>query len=385
MNFTRHQAVGAYQRWEPPAFDAPPSAEQAPSPPPEADTPIAEAPILPPGVKLPTAEEIEHIHDEARKNGFEAGFAEGREAGHAAGLAEGREAGMAAGREAGFTEGQQTGFAMGQQKGFASGKIAVVNEITRLREIFVNLEFALTRLDTEIGEELMALAIELARKVLQHTLDTQPEVIKGVIHEALQHLPHKQAEIHLNPDDMELMRKHLDDKTHEEEHRLIEDDSVSRGGCRIEAAGAQIDATMETRWRRVLESLGRKHSPWEPLPPLASLAKADAGAAADSVEEAETPAIPPQAEISPNHAAADGGPAPADAQTHDEALPIETATEAVEKAETPATSPPVEIPEHTNAAADDGPAPADAQTHVEPPPPPVAEETTGNTEDESAH
>ncbi|MDR2881834.1 MAG: hypothetical protein LBV29_08060 [Azoarcus sp.] len=44
----------------------------------------------------------------------------------------------------------------------------------------------------------------------------------------------------------------------------VEDETVSPGGCRVETPGAQIDATMETRWRRAIESLGREHTPWTP-------------------------------------------------------------------------------------------------------------------------
>jgi hypothetical protein len=38
---------------------------------------------------------------------------------------------------------------------------------------------------------------------------------------------------------------------------LIEDPTISRGGVRIEAAGSQIDATVQTRWRRVMDNLSR--------------------------------------------------------------------------------------------------------------------------------
>jgi flagellar assembly protein FliH len=275
MSFTRHQAVGIYRPWVPPAFDAPRSpagseAERPDSPPTggsaderEADPAqtsesVDDAQSIP-AVRLPTVDEIEQIHDEARQSGFEAGFGEGREAGYG----EGREIGLAEGREAGFAEGRVLGLEEGRQNGYAEGKASADGEAARLRELFVNLERALTRFDAEVGEELMALAIEIARKVLQHTLVVAPETILDVIRTALAQLPQGQAEIHVNSSELALIRKHLDElASSAADYLLVADDSISPGGCRIEAAGAQLDVTMETRWRRVLDSLGRKHAPW---------------------------------------------------------------------------------------------------------------------------
>lgn len=38
--------------------------------------------------------------------------------------------------------------------------------------------------------------------------------------------------------------------------RIIEDPSITRGGCRIELGASEVDATLETRWRRVIEAIG---------------------------------------------------------------------------------------------------------------------------------
>ncbi|MDR2208703.1 MAG: flagellar assembly protein FliH [Azoarcus sp.] len=265
VSFARHQAVGAYRRWEPPDFGVPAQAEVA-EPVPESESelepepsvfspPVTEAlsetepheveeePEFP-AISLPTAEEIEQIHEEARQSGFDEGLAEGRKQGHS----EGREAGFREGREAGFSE----------------GKAAAENEALQLHELVAQLEQALLSLDAEIAEELMSFAVEFARKIIQHTLAVEPEAVVSAIRAVLQTLPQSRAQIHLNPDDIALVRRHLDEVLDQAGHVLIEDETVSRGGCRVETPGAQIDATMETRWRRAIESLGREHSAWIP-------------------------------------------------------------------------------------------------------------------------
>jgi len=246
MSISRHQAVGAYRRWEPTAFDADTTAPAEPAPPekaqPEPEPVAAPAPdptfesSLPEGFQLPTADDIERMHEEARAAGREEG------------LAEGRAEGMEAGREAGYAE----------------GKAQAEAEAGRLAGLADELDAAMTKIDEEVADELLALAIEVARQVLQHTLATQPDSVIQTIRAALQQLPQSHAQIRLNPEDLALAREHLGEQLSHGGHRLIEDESIARGGCRVEASGAHIDATMETRWRRVLESLGKDNAEWTP-------------------------------------------------------------------------------------------------------------------------
>ncbi|MBR0564531.1 flagellar assembly protein FliH [Azoarcus sp. L1K30] len=245
MSISRHQAVGAYRRWEPTAFDADPAARPAPpdartEPTPEAvvDTPPEQAPepSLPEGFHFPTADEIERMHEDARS------------AGHAEGFAEGHSAGQKAGYDAGYAE----------------GKARAEAEAARLRELADELDQAMERIDDEVADELLALSIEIARQVLQHTLAAHPDRVLDTIRAALQQLPQTHAQIRLHPDDLALAREQLGEQVGHGNHRLVEDATIARGGCRVEASGAQIDATMETRWRRVLESLGKEDAEWTP-------------------------------------------------------------------------------------------------------------------------
>ncbi len=275
MSISRHQAVGAYQRWEPDSFDdeqvggdegskrglRKPSEPQAPAPPrsdPDLrDTPgnestqaWASAPsltedaaspaaaedafdgALPADFKLPTAADIERMHEDIR----------------------------AAAKEEGRQEGHAEGYAAGHEQGYAQGKAQAEAEAARLAGLTEQLEQALTGIDHEVAEELMALAIELARQMVRETLAQHPESILGTIRLALQQLPQGHAHIHLHPDDLALVRKHSGEQLSHGGQRLQEDATLVRGDCRVDAGGAQVDATLETRWRRVLEALGREHA-----------------------------------------------------------------------------------------------------------------------------
>lgn len=218
MSVTRHQAVGAYQRWTPPSFDSsdePPAKEAAPE---TAEAVAAGAPEAAPEpaeppVKLPTAAEIETMYEQARSDGHKAGFDEGMKKAQA--------------------------------------------EAAQLTRLVRAMDSALDELGGDVADEIATLAIALARELVGDALENKPEAVVAVVREALQQVPQGKVRIHLNPEDVKLVRSHLDDQLETGHHHLIEDAAVARGGCRLEASGCDIDATLPTRWERVLAGIGR--------------------------------------------------------------------------------------------------------------------------------
>ena len=228
---SRHQASGAYRPWQPPDFgtdqEAVAAAEVASSQPDFGagdQTAVAEQPTDPvdlpepdvvpePEFKLPTAEEIEEIYESSRKSGFDAGYEEGT----------------------------------------ARGRV----EAMQLHGLVEGLDQAIKNLDTEIAQDLLDVAIEIARHLIRRELRSTPESVLDTVREALQQFPQNNAMIHLNPEDTALIREYLGEQVAHMGHRLIEDDAITRGGCLIEASGSELDATVETRWKRILSNLGR--------------------------------------------------------------------------------------------------------------------------------
>jgi len=213
----------AWERWELASFDeAQPKAtvdDPAPAP---ADEPLQ-------AMRLPTAEEIEQLYQQARDEGH----LKGKE------------------------EGYQAGFKEGQAKALA--------EAQRLNQAATKLEKSLGELDFLVADELLALAVELAREVIREEITARPETLLTVVREALAQLPHQHAAIYLHPDDAALLRSYMGDQLAHSGHRIHEDFKLARGDCMLEAGGSQIDATVGMRWRRVLEGLGVS-SAWQSAP-----------------------------------------------------------------------------------------------------------------------
>jgi flagellar assembly protein FliH len=99
--------------------------------------------------------------------------------------------------------------------------------------------------------------------MLKTALNVRPELIVPLVREAIHYLPTLQqpALLHLNPDDALLIAHHMGDEISTAGWRVIDDPHMDRGGCRIETASNQIDATMQTRWQRIASALG-KDSDW---------------------------------------------------------------------------------------------------------------------------
>jgi flagellar assembly protein FliH len=59
-----------------------------------------------------------------------------------------------------------------------------------------------------------------------------------------------------HPDDAALIRARMGDPLAHNGWQIVDDPSLTRGGCRVELGASEVDATLETRWKRVLDSIG---------------------------------------------------------------------------------------------------------------------------------
>ena len=218
------EKLTAYQRWEVAAFDeaeqaAKRDAEAAALAPAENPTETVETT---PQVVLPTAEDIERMHIEAHEQGYAAGHAEGLAAGHAEGLA------------------------------------AAHASAAKIDALMTSLQQSLDSVDQQVANRLLATAVEIASQMLRQSLRVKPELLLPVVREAVATLyPHGgHPTLFAHPDDAALIRTHLGEQLAHSNWRIIDDASLSAGGCRVEVGASEVDATLETRWRRVIDAIG---------------------------------------------------------------------------------------------------------------------------------
>lgn len=195
------ERLSAYERWEMNSFDAPGKR----------------------GIVLTTADQVEKIHKQAFQEGRQAGYDEGRKRA----LAEAAKIGALA-------------------NAFSSDT---------------------TGLDQQLAQQTLELALEVARQMLRTALAARPELALPLIQEAIRSLPLAGEEryLRLHPDDAVLARQYLQEMLASSGWRIVEDASIVRGGCRASTSQGEVDATMETRWRKIVGAFGVENG-WLDLP-----------------------------------------------------------------------------------------------------------------------
>lgn len=154
------------------------------------------------------------------------------------------------------------GYAQGRDAGYTAGIQQARMEAAQIHTLLNNLQDALNQTDEQLAQSLLDLSLEIAHKMTSEILQAKPEVILKIVSEAISGLPHfnQNAHLILHPDDAELVRKQMGEQLSHTGWKIFTDTQIGRGGCRVETAHSQVDATTETRWKRIVGSIGQDKS-----------------------------------------------------------------------------------------------------------------------------
>jgi len=157
----------------------------------------------------------------------------------------------------GEAEGFRQGFAQGHTQGRAEAVAEVQAEARQLRALAQTLPDALRGAQAEIADNLLALALDIARQVLGQALALDSGAILPVVRELLQAEPALSGapQLVLHPDDAALVQQHLAEDLQAAGWRIRSDVNCQRGGCRVLAASGEQDASLPGRWERVTAAL----------------------------------------------------------------------------------------------------------------------------------
>lgn len=171
----------------------------------------------------------------------------------------------------GFATGEKDGFHAGQIKAKQEADAALAVKVNGLEKLMTQLLDPIAEQDQQLEVALVNLVSHMAREVIQRELSTDSSQIRQVLREALKLLPMGagNVRIQINPQDFETV-KALRER-HEENWRILEDESLLPGGCRIEAEHSQIDASVETRMAQALKQLFEQQRAQITEPPEADI------------------------------------------------------------------------------------------------------------------
>lgn len=210
----RHEDLRGFDAWALPSFDPEPEPEPEPEPAPEEEpAPSEEVPLE--EVQPLTLEELESIRQEAWNEGF--------------------------------ATGEKEGFHSTSLKVRQEAEVALAAKVESLEQLMQHLLEPIATQDTQIEKMLVHLVEHIARQVIQRELQTDSSQIANVLRDALKLLPMgaNNLRIFINPQDFALVKAMRE--RYEESWKIVEDDTLLPGGCRIETEHSRIDASVETR------------------------------------------------------------------------------------------------------------------------------------------
>jgi flagellar assembly protein FliH len=146
----------------------------------------------------------------------------------------------------------------GYEAGLAQAREEAKSQAGRLKALTESYSAALDSLDFRLSDQVLNLALDVARQVVAGELAARPERILDVVNLALRQMVEttREARLLLNPDDAAIIRPLLNEALDKSRLRIVEDVRIVRGGCLIETPQGDLDATLQARWRQVVAVLG---------------------------------------------------------------------------------------------------------------------------------
>ena len=145
----------------------------------------------------------------------------------------------------------QEGFHKGYEDGSAEGRRRMEEVLRRLEAILKTLEGAREQIFRGAEEEILELAMAIAKKILRRELQTDREAVLRTLREAISRVTEGDVvKIFLSPDDIELVREHRAELLEGAEGKgvvLRADRGIMPGGCFIETDFGHVDARIESQ------------------------------------------------------------------------------------------------------------------------------------------
>jgi len=156
-------------------------------------------------------------------------------------------------------EAYEEGFKTGYVDGMGHAEKQLEDERTQLLQMAASFQQALSMQDVNVAESVLSLALDLAKAMMKTKLQADPQAVIPVVLDAMHYLPQvkQPARLIVNHEDAKVLRSHIGEELREQGWQLVEDAQIERGGCLVETAENQIDATNEMRWKRLVQGLSR--------------------------------------------------------------------------------------------------------------------------------
>lgn len=153
--------------------------------------------------------------------------------------------------------GYQQGFKEGQKSGEETIKEELEVHIDSLHNILTNVEAEVEQELNRIPLKVTGLSIDIAEKIVQSSLELDPELILPIVKDCLNQvgIRHNRVEIRVCPKMIDLVSDITGDYKGKFELELIGDTSLEPGDCLVETEFGGKDATLDNKLKQLRKEL----------------------------------------------------------------------------------------------------------------------------------
>lgn len=141
-------------------------------------------------------------------------------------------------------------------------------EIEKLRSEYISLIAIFTdavkqltdareKIWQESESEIIKLILAISKKIVGYEIDAHGiNVVKHVVKEALSCVGEKKVvAVRLSPDDLKKVNALEETKIMDQKIKMVEDRTITSGGCIVETNFGSVDSQIETRWEEILKAV----------------------------------------------------------------------------------------------------------------------------------
>jgi len=149
-----------------------------------------------------------------------------------------------------------TAYAQGEKAGVEAGTTRADAMLRRLSDTLRELDELRRSMIRQTEHQIVQLAIEMARRIVRHEVQTDNDLLCAMARVALDRLGDASpATIRLNPEDYHTIVARQGGTWAGSNVNVVADPSVGRGGCMVESPFGFVDASVEAQFRVLEQAL----------------------------------------------------------------------------------------------------------------------------------
>lgn len=146
----------------------------------------------------------------------------------------------------------QRGLAEGEAAGIRKSAARLDAELERLSRSLADLAGFRDRFRRESEQDLVAVALAIARRILRRELAVDPEAVLGLVKVAMDKISLRETHrIRLHPDDVAAVKAHLERIQAPAAIQVEADPGLERGAVFFETARGSLDVSIDTQLRQI--------------------------------------------------------------------------------------------------------------------------------------